>query len=254
MALAPGTQVGNYRILDRLGAGGMGEVYRARDSRLERDVALKVLPASLETDAVAVERLLREARAAASLDHPNICVVHDVGVGEGRPYLAMELLRGETLRARLERGALSLDELLDGWIQLADALDAAHRAGLVHRDLKPDNVIVTDRGAWKVLDFGLAKPQAGAEVATRAVTGPGVRVGTPAVPLAGAGRGPPGRRAIRSVRARRPDVRDRHRPSIAVIEFTYNVEVDARRARNALDAVQARLLARSAPSISKRAF
>ena len=154
--LPPGTSLGPYEILSPLGAGGMGEVYRARDTRLGRDVAVKVLAAPLVSSPAARERFQREARSVAALKHPNICVVHDVGDAGGMSYLVMELLEGETLQERLARGPLDVRGVLDTGIALADALDAAHGAGLVHRDIKPANIFLTAHGP-KILDFGLAK-------------------------------------------------------------------------------------------------
>jgi tetratricopeptide (TPR) repeat protein len=157
LALSAGSHVGPYEIIALLGAGGMGEVYRARDSRLERDVAIKVLPAQLTDTAQARERFQREARAIAALQHPNICTVHDVGeTGEGHAFLVMELLVGETLQRRLTRGPLDESIAVDLAAALADGLDAAHRAGVVHRDVKPANIFLTAHGP-KILDFGLAK-------------------------------------------------------------------------------------------------
>jgi Tol biopolymer transport system component/aminoglycoside phosphotransferase (APT) family kinase protein len=155
--LSSGTRLGSYEIVSLLGAGGMGEVYRARDTRLNRDVALKVLPAAVTNDAQRVARLEREAQAVAALQHPNICTIHDIAhAPTGEPYLVMELLEGETLQQRLTRGPLSIGDLIDLGIALADALDLAHGKGLIHRDIKPANIFLTARGP-KLLDFGLAK-------------------------------------------------------------------------------------------------
>lgn len=157
MPLAPGTQFGPYEILDPLGAGAMGEVYRARDTRLDRTVAVKVLPKEMSADPVRKQRFKREAKAISSLNHPHICVLHDVGQQNGMDYLVMECLEGETLAIRLEKGPLPLEQVLKYGAQIAHALDRAHRAGIVHRDLKPGNIMLTETGA-KLLDFGLAKP------------------------------------------------------------------------------------------------
>ena len=159
MALAPGTHLGPYEILAPLGAGGMGEVYRARDTRLDRTVAIKILPAQFSSDPVRKQRFEREAKTISSLNHPNICVLHDVGSQDGMDYLVMECVEGETLAKRLEKGPLPLDQVLKIGAQIADALDKAHRSGVVHRDLKPGNIMLTQTGA-KLLDFGLAKPAA----------------------------------------------------------------------------------------------
>ena len=156
MSLVPGARLGPYEILGLLGAGGMGEVYRARDTRLDRTVAVKVLAAAFVSDQQLRERFEREARAIAALNHPHICTVHDVGHDDGTDFLVMEILEGETLAARLTRGALPLDQALRRAIEIAGALDKAHRAGIVHRDLKPGNIMLTKTGA-KLLDFGLAK-------------------------------------------------------------------------------------------------
>ena len=157
MPLAPGTQLGPYEILAPLGAGGMGEVYRARDTRLDRIVAIKILPAQFSSDPVRKQRFEREAKSISSLNHPHICMLFDVGQQGGTDYLVMECVEGETLATRLEKGPLPLDQVLKYGAQLADALDKAHRSGIVHRDLKPANIILTTTGA-KLLDFGLAKP------------------------------------------------------------------------------------------------
>ncbi len=156
MALANGTRLGPYEVLEPLGAGGMGEVYRARDTRLDRTVAVKVLPAHLASSPDLRQRLEREAKALSSLSHPNICGLFDIGQQDGVDFLVMEHLEGETLAQRLSKGPLSTDELLRYSIQIADALDKAHRKGVVHRDLKPGNIMLTKGGA-KLLDFGLAK-------------------------------------------------------------------------------------------------
>ena len=137
MSLVSGTKLGPYEIVRPLGAGGMGEVYRARDMRLERAVAIKILPAHLSNDAVRKRRFEREAKAISSLNHPHICVLHDVGHQDGIDYLVMEYVEGETLSKRLQRGPLPVDQVLNFGAQIADALDKAHRAGIVHRDLKP---------------------------------------------------------------------------------------------------------------------
>src|SRR6516162_8542963 len=157
MSLAPGTHLGPYEITTPLGAGGMGEVYRARDTRLDRSVAIKILPQEVSSDPVRKQRFEREAKTISSLNHPNICTLHDIGSQDGIEYLVMECVEGETLAKRLERGPLPLEQVLRYGAQLAYALDRAHRAGIVHRDLKPGNVMLTTSGA-KLLDFGLAKP------------------------------------------------------------------------------------------------
>jgi len=184
MALSPGTSLGPYEIQSPLGEGGMGEVYRARDTRLDRTVAIKVLPTQFATDSVRRQRFEREAKVVSSLNHPNICTLHDIGHQDGVDYLVMECIEGETLARRLERGALPLDQVLKYGTQIADALDKAHRSGVVHRDLKPGNVMLAPAGA-KLLDFGLAKPTTGltsADALTAAqptpVTEEGTIVGT----------------------------------------------------------------------------
>src|SRR6516165_8138620 len=156
MALTPGTKLGPYEIQSPLGAGGMGEVYRARDIRLDRTVAIKILPAHLSDNAEAKQRFEREARAVSSLNHPNICTLHDVGHQDGIDYLVMEFLEGQTLAERLVKGPLPLDQLLRYGIEICEGLEKAHKTGVVHRDLKPGNVMLTKTGA-KLLDFGLAK-------------------------------------------------------------------------------------------------
>jgi len=164
MALEPGKRLGPYEIVGPLGAGGMGEVYRARDTRLGREVAVKVLPQHLMESSEVRARFEREARTVSSLNHPHICTLHDVGQEAGTDYLVMELVEGETLADRLERGPLPLPEVLRLGIQIADALDRAHRAGVVHRDLKPGNVMLTRSGA-KLMDFGLARAMGMADAA-----------------------------------------------------------------------------------------
>src|SRR5258706_876262 len=156
MPLASGTRLGPYEIVGPLGAGGMGEVYRAKDTRLGRDVAVKILPAHLSEKVEVRERFEREARAISSLNHPHICTLYDIGREGNADYFVMELLDGETLAARLERGPLKLEEALKIGAQIAEALAAAHKSGIVHRDLKPGNVALTKSGA-KVRDFGVAK-------------------------------------------------------------------------------------------------
>ena len=157
MPLAPGTHLGPYEIVAPLGAGGMGEVYRARDTRLDRTVAIKILPAQFSSDPIRKQRFDREAKTISSLNHPHICMLFDVGQQDGADYLVMECVEGETLATRLEKGPLPLDQALQYGSQMAAALDKAHRSGVVHRDLKPGNIMLTKSGV-KLLDFGLAKP------------------------------------------------------------------------------------------------
>jgi eukaryotic-like serine/threonine-protein kinase len=156
MPLGPGTRLGPYEIVAPLGAGGMGEVYKAKDTRLDRTVAIKVLPSHVSGDSALRERFEREARTIAAMNHPHICTLYDVGHQDGIDFLVLEHLEGQTMAERLTKGALPLDQALAIAIQIADALDKAHRAGIVHRDLKPGNVMLTKSGA-KLLDFGLAK-------------------------------------------------------------------------------------------------
>ena len=146
-----GTKLGPYEILEKIGAGGMGEVYRARDSRLGREVAVKVLPAGLTTDPQRLHRFEQEARAAGMLNHPNILAIHDVGIHDGAPYVVSELLEGETLRARLGGSALPPRKAAEIAIQIAQGLAAAHEKGIIHRDLKPENLFITRDGRVKIL-------------------------------------------------------------------------------------------------------
>src|ERR1700752_1745820 len=185
MSLSPNTTLANYTIITKIGAGGMGEVYRARDSRLDRDVAIKLLAAEVSNDSDRLKRFEQEARATSALNHPNILTVYDVGTHEGSPYIVGELLEGEELRQRLDEGPLPLRKTIDYAHQIISGLSAAHEKGVVHRDLKPENLFITKDDRVKILDFGLAKLRAAkleassSEDATRrAITNPGVVMGT----------------------------------------------------------------------------
>ncbi len=157
MTLEAGTKLGRYEIRSPLGAGGMGEVYRARDAKLQRDVAIKVLPPMFSQDADRLRRFEQEAETTGNLNHPNILAVYDVGMHNDAPYVVSELLEGETLRYRLEGTALPQRRAIDYALQIAHGLAAAHEKGIIHRDLKPDNIFITNDGRVKILDFGLAK-------------------------------------------------------------------------------------------------
>src|SRR5271167_364745 len=173
MNLTSGAKLGPYEIVSLLGAGGMGEVYRARDSRLKREVAIKVLPQTISLDADRLRRFEQEALATAALNHPNILAVFDIGTSDGSPYVVSELLEGETLRERLRGGSIPVRKTLDCALQIAHGLAAAHEKGIIHRDLKPENLFLTKDGRVKILDFGLAKltqPESGAQTSLPTLT------------------------------------------------------------------------------------
>lgn len=184
--LSAGSNLSHYRIGAKIGAGGMGEVYRARDDRLGRDVAIKVLPADFATDEDRLRRFEQDARATSALNHPNILTIHEIGETDGQHYIATEYIEGETLRHHIQQSRLKLREVLDVRVQAASALSTAHQAGIVHRDIKPENLMLRPDGIVKVLDFGLAKlsekstPVTNSEAATlsKKRSDPGTIMGT----------------------------------------------------------------------------
>ncbi len=215
MTLGAGTKLGPYEILGQIGAGGMGEVYRAKDPRLGREVAIKVLPAAFSQDADRLARFEQEARSASALNHPNIVTIHEIGKANGSSYIAMELVDGPSVRELLAEGVVPTKKLLDVTVQIAEALAKAHGAGIVHRDLKPENVIVSKDGYVKLLDFGLAKlfvaPQdqiTGAPTAIHQETQPGHGDGHGRLHVAGAGEREAGGLPLGPVRSGLDPLRD----------------------------------------------
>ena len=217
MRLSPGARVGPYEIIAPLGSGGMGEVYRARDTRLAREVALKIVTGATKLDAEWIQRFEQEAKLAGSLSHPNLVVVHDVGTEDGAPFLVTELLQGESLRERLRHGRIPLRTVLEIATQVAEGLAAAHVRGIVHRDIKPENIFVTSEGRAKVLDFGIAKltkprPVEGTrnllDTTLTPDTRPGTVIGTPGYMSPEQVAGRPRRRPDRHLQSRGGPPRD----------------------------------------------
>ena len=185
MTISPNTTLGHYNIISKIGAGGMGEVYIARDTRLDREVAIKIVLADIANDGDRLQRFEQEARATSALNHPNILTVYDVGTHDGSPYIVAELLEGEELRQRLDEGPIPLRKTIDYAHQIISGLSAAHEKGIVHRDLKPENLFITKDDRVKILDFGMAKLRAAKleassleDATRRAITNPGVVMGT----------------------------------------------------------------------------
>ena len=224
LLISIGTRLGPYEIVATLGAGGMGEVYRARDTTLNRDVAIKVLPQAFANDSERLARFTREAQTLAALNHPNIAHIHGLEASGGVPALVMELVEGEDLSQRIARGAIPIGDALPIARQIAEALEAAHEQGIIHRDLKPANIKVRPDGTVKVLDFGLAKAMeppgtassclaTSATITSPAMTQAGVILGTAAYMSPGAGEGPSARQAQRRLGVRRRLLRDADRPA-----------------------------------------